>query len=181
MPRNYWMQGLPPFHTADGTALTTAATLTDIAPTPAVVFPANFLGEFSGIRLEVQAAGHYTIGATASNVTFGLYSGTIGQAIGSAVALATTATVAQVVSSTNKFWRMEGNLQIRTIGTSGTGIAVCEFSGVTSGGLDFAATTAGSTFTIDTTVARYLTLGATLSSATSNSLTCRYFGVRSVN
>jgi hypothetical protein len=178
MPRNYWMQGVPPFHTADGTAVT-ATTITDSTPAPSVVLPANFMGEFAGARLEVQAWGVYTTSATATTVTFGIYSGTIGQAISAATLLAASSAVTMVASSTNKVWRMEGNLAIRSIGATGTGVCVVEASGITSGGLDFASTAAGSTFTIDTTVARYLALGVTISVA--QSWTTRYFGVRSVN
>lgn len=173
------MQGVPPFQVADGAAVTAAATLTDASPLPNVYLPAGLIGDYPGIRLEVQASGVYTTNATAATITFGLYSGTVGQAIGSAVSLGASSAVTLVASQTNKPWRMEGSVQIRTIGTSGTGYAVLEASGLTSGGLDFAMTAAGSTFTIDTTVARYLTLGVNISTA--QSFTCRYFGAKLVN
>lgn len=180
MSRQYWMQGIPPFHVADATAVTATATLTELTPVPQIVLPAGFLGDFAGIRLEIQASGVYTTTATQGTVTLGIYSGTIGQAIGSGVALAVTPAITWVASSTARIWRAEGNIAIRSIGASGTGIAVLECSNISSGGTDMGATTAGGTFTIDTTVARYLSLGATNSLA-SQSITCRYFGVRSVN
>ena len=131
--------------------------------------------------LEVQAAGHYTIAATASNVTLGLYTGTIGQAIASATLIASSGAIAQVVSSTARPWRLEGLIQIRTVGSSGTGIGFFEVGNVTSGGRDYATTNAGSTFSIDTTVARWWGIGATLSSATSNSFQCRFLGIMTLN
>lgn len=180
MSRQGWVQGVPPFHTADASALTASATLTEFSPTPQIFLPAGVIGEYAGIRLEVQAWGIYTTTATQGTITFGLYSGTIGQAIGSAAALAVSPAVTWVASQTNRVWRMEGNVQIRSIGSAGTAVAVLEASNLSSTATDMAATAAGSTVAIDTTVARYLSLGATLSVA-SQSITCRYFGVRLVN
>ena len=175
MAGTYYALGVPPFATADGTALTAAATLTEISPLPQKQTPANWIGEYAGKTFRFEAWGHYTLGATASNVTFSIVTGTIGQAIGSAAVIASTATVAQVTSSTNRPWRMEADLQVRSIGSSGSIIGIMDFSNVTSGGKDLGMTAAGSAVTIDTTVARYWALAATLSSATGNSLTCRQF------
>lgn len=180
MPRNYWASEIPGFSIADGTALTTT-TLTDISPSPQKVTPANFAGEYGGAIFKVEAAGFYTLGATASNVTIGLYTGTIGQAIGAGVAVAITSAVAQVTSSTNRPWRIEGLVQIRTVGATGTAVGFLEVGNVTSGGRDYATTAAGGTATVDTTVARWWGIGATLSSATGNSVTCRVLEIMSVN
>lgn len=180
MSRTYWVQGIPPFGVADGSAVTASGAITELSPLPQIQIPANVLGEFPGARLEVQAAGFYTTTATQGTITLGLYSGTIGQAITAAVSMTPTAAITWVASQTNRAWRMEANLSIRTIGTSGTGMGFAEFSNISSGGTDLGFTAAGSTFTIDTTVARYIALGATLSVA-SQSITCRYFGVRLVN
>lgn len=178
MAANYYMAGVGPFSIVDGTAVTGAATLTEASPLPQIQIPANFL-DFAGKRLEFQAYGHYTTNATATTVTFGLYSGTIAQAIGSAAVLCVSAAVTMVASQTNRTWRVEGNMQVRAVGSSGNCIAVAEGSNWTSGGTDMASTAAGSTVTIDTTVARYFALAVNQSNA--QSITCRYFGVRSVN
>lgn len=180
MARQGWVQAVPPFHTADGTALTASATLTEFSPTPQIYLPAGILGDYPGIRLEVQAWGVYTTTATQGTITLGLYSGTIGQAIGSAAAIAVSPAITWVASSANRVWRIEGNVQVRSTGTAGACVGVMELSNVSSAATDMAATAAGSTVAIDTTVARYLSLGATLSVA-SQSITCRYFGVRLVN
>lgn len=180
MSGQYWVSPAPPFHVADASALTASGTLTEFSPVPQIQLPGGLLGEYAGKRIEVQAWGVYTTTGTQGTITLGLYSGTIGQAIGSAVAMAVSPAVTWVASQTNRVWRIEGNASIRSVGSSGTGIAVLECSNFSSATCDMAATTAGSTFTIDTTVTRYLSLGATLSVA-SQSITCRYFGVRLVN
>jgi len=179
MAGQYWMMPLPPFHVADGAAVTASGALTELAPLPQVVVPAPWLNEFGGKRLEIQAAGHYTTTGTQGTITFDLRMGAAG-AIGSMTSIAASSAITWVASQTNRFWRMEANLQIRTLGSAGTAIAMCEFSNVSSGGTDMMATTAGGTAAVDTTAARAITLGATLSVA-SQSITCRYFGVRLVN
>jgi hypothetical protein len=179
MPGQYWVAPAPPFHIADGTAVTAAATLTELTPTPRIMLPSPWLNEFPGKRLEFQAAGHYTTNATATTATFGLYIGAVGTAVGSMTAVATTAAITLVPSVTNRFWRMEGNFQIRTLAAAGTCIGVCEFSNVSSGGTDLMGTAAGSTATINTTIANEFILGVNVSVA--QSITCRYFGIRMVN
>jgi hypothetical protein len=172
MSRQGFVQAISPYAVADGAAVTAATTLTDASPLPAMYLPPHMLGEYPGVRFEFLAWGYYTTNATATTLTFGAYSGTIGQAIGSATVLAVSSAITMVASSTNRLWRIEGLFQMRTIGASGTGIALMEGSNISSGGTDFAATAAASTFTLDTTAARYLTIGFNVSSA--QSITCRY-------
>jgi hypothetical protein len=178
VPANYYMAPVGPFGIADATAVTAAA-LTDGTPQPAPVLPANAI-DFPGKRLEIQAWGHYTTTATQGTVTIGLYSGTIGQAIGSATLLAVSGAITWVASQTSRPWRLEANIQFRQVGTSGTGICIAEISNISSAATDMAMTNAGSTFAIDTTVARYLAIGIT-PSLTAQTITTRYFGVRAVN
>lgn len=175
----YWVQPVPPFHAADGTAVTATATLTEASPLPQIIIPAPWLNEFAGKRLEVQAFGHYTTTGTQGTVTLGVYMGAAG-AIGSMTAIMATSAITWVASQTNRFWRLEGNIQIRSLGTSGTAVGIAEVSNVSSGGTDMGATTAGGTAAVDTTLARAIALGATNSLA-SQSITCRYFGIRLVN
>ncbi len=179
MAGQYWVMPVPPFHTADGAAVTASAALTELSPLPQIVIPSPWLNEFGGKRLEVQAAGHYTTTGTQGTVTFDLRMGAAG-AIGSMTSIAASSAITWVASQTSRFWRLEVNMQIRSIGSAGTAVAVGEFSNVSSGGTDMIATTAGGTAAVDTTAARAVALGATLSVA-SQSITCRYFGVRLVN
>jgi hypothetical protein len=178
MPAQYWISPMPPFHTGDGTAYT-GTTIGELSPAPRVSIPAPWLNEFAGKRLEIQAGGHYTTSASAGTYTIDLRHGAVGVAVGSGTAIASTAAISYVVSQTNRFWRMEGNIQIRSIGASGTCIAICELSNISSGTTDMMATTAGGTVAIDTTTGRDLYLSITGSVA--QSITCRYFGIRMVN
>lgn len=175
----FWVQPMPPFHIADGTAVTASATLTEASPAPQIIIPAPWLNEFGGKRIELQAFGHYTTTGTQGNVTFDVRMGPAG-AIGSMTSIMASSAITWVASQTNRFWRMEGNISIRTLGTAGTAVGCAEISNVSSGGTDMAATSAGGTAAIDTTLSRAIVLGIT-NSAASQSITCRYFGVRLVN
>lgn len=188
MSGQHWVQPVGFFQRVDYAAVTASATLTELTGASGTTSQCQLasvqLQEFEGKRFEVQAWGHYTTTATQGTITCGLYSGTIGQAIGSAAAVAVSSALTWVASQTNRMWHIEGMFQVRSGGTSGTCIGFLDLSNLVSGATDVAgvvaATAAGSTVTIDTTVARYLTLAVTLSVA-SQSITCRYFGVRSIN
>jgi hypothetical protein len=183
MPAQEWMAGVPPFPTADATAVTASGTLTELTPTPQVVLPYPMLGEWAGKRLEFVAWGHYTTTATQGTITFDLRVGAAG-AISSMTSVAASSALTWVASQTNRFWHIEGSLQVRTLGSAGTCIGFMDLANFVSGATDIAGviagTTAGSTAAIDTTSARAIAIGATISVA-SQSITCRYFGVRSIN
>lgn len=178
--RQYWVAPLPPFHTADGAAYNTSTTLTDVAPAPAIVIPAGMLEV--GSRLEFYAIARYSNTGTPT-LTLGIYSGTVGQAIGSAAVLCVSSAITTVSGVTNRTIRLEGHAQITMVGTSGIVRAMAEISNVSTGTTDMAPATAPmANVTVDTTVARYLTLGATWgTSSASNTLTCHYLGVRLVS
>lgn len=180
MSGQFWVEPLPPFQVTDATAVTANATLTELSPLPQVQTVAGAVGRYNGIRLRFEASGLYTTTGTQGTLTLGLYSGTIGQAIGSAVVVVATPAVTWVASQTNRVWRCTGTVSIRTGATSGTGVAVIEASNLSTGTTDMGATASGSTFTIDTTVARYWAMGATISVA-SQSIICRQFSVDLVN
>lgn len=177
--RQYWVAPLPPFPTADGAAYANSAALTDVAPTPQVILPAGMLE--IGTRLEWYAFGRYSNTGTPT-LALGIYSGTIGQAIGSAAALCVTSTLTTVSGVTNRTWRLEGHAQVRAVGSSGSIMSIAEVSNVTTNGTDLAPATAPAAVTVDTTVARYLTVGATWGTASaSNTLTVHYAGFRLVS
>lgn len=179
MSRAYWVSPLPPFHTADGTAYHTSTTLTDVGPTPQVQLPGGILE--IGSRLEFYAFGRYSTTGTPT-LTLGIYTGTIGQAIGSGVALCTSAALTTVSGAANRSWRIEGHAQVRTAGTSGSVLAFGELSNITTGGTDMMPASAPAAATVDTTVNRYIAVGATWgTSSASNTLTVHYFGCRLVN
>jgi hypothetical protein len=177
--RQYWVSPLPPFGIADGAAYGTSVTLTEVSPTPQIILPAGILE--LGTRLEWYAFGRFSNTVTPT-LTFGLYSGTIAQAIGSAAVLCASSAVTTITAATNRTWRIEGHVQIRAIGTSGSALGLGEITNLSTGLTDMMPASAPTAVTVDTTVARYISLGATWgTSSASNTLTCHYFGVRLVN
>lgn len=175
MSRQYWVAPLPPFHTADGAAYASSATLTDVSPTPQILLPAGALE--IGTRLQFWAYGRYSNTGTPT-LTLGFYSGTIGQAIASAAALVVTAAVTTVSGAANRTWAMEGRAQVRAVGTSGSVLGVAEAINITTTATDMAPATAPAAVTVDTTVARYVGIGATWgTSSASNTLTVHELGV----
>lgn len=179
MARQYWVAPLPPLHTADGAAYANSVALTDVAPAPQVLLPAGLLEV--GTRLEFYAFGRYSNTATPT-LTLGVYSGTIGQAIGSAAVICATSALTTPTTVTNRTWRLEGHAHVRAVGTSGSVLGMAEVSNVTTGGTDMAPAASPAAVTVDTTVARYLTVGAAWGTASaSNTLTVHYVGFRLVS
>lgn len=175
--RQYWVAPLPPFHTADGPALTAAA-LADASPTPSIIIPANILEV--GSRVEFAAFGRFTATATPGTIVAGVYLSPSAAAIATGHALATTAAIVPVASSTNRSFRVEGNCSVRAVGASGSLLGLLEVSNITANGTDLAPATAPTAVTFDTTVPLTVRLGLTPSVAT-GSWTLHYFGVRLVN
>jgi hypothetical protein len=177
MSRQYFVAPVPPFHIADGTAVTAAA-LADVSPTPNVVIPGGTLE--LGSRMEFAAFGRFTATATPGTVVVGIYLAASAAAIASGQALAITSAIVPVASSTNRTWRLEGNCQVRAVGTTGSIIGALEVSNITANGTDMAPATAPTAVTYDTTLPLTVRLGITPSVAT-GSWQCHYLGVRLVN
>ena len=180
MSRQYWVQPIPPFHIADGTAYTGTAALGDVSPAPPIVLPANLLE--AGARLEFSAFGRYTSTATPGTVTIGLYLGPPATAIGSVAAVAVTAALTVQASQTNRSWRVEGNASVRAVGsgTAATILGLLEVSNVTANGTDLAPATAPATVGFDSTVANSVRIGVS-PSVTTGSWQLHYFGCLLVN
>lgn len=179
MGRSYWVSPLGPFHVVDGAAYANSTTLTDVAPTPAIILPAGVLD--TGTKIYYEIFGRYSNTGTPT-LNLGIYSGTVAQAIGSGVALLTSGAVTTVTTVTNRTWRMEGSLTVRSNSATGSIIGVGELSNVTTGGKDMLPATAPAAVTVDTTVARYITVGATWGTASaSNTLTVHEVNFRLAN
>src|SRR5690242_4405285 len=171
MANQQWVAPLPPYHFADGPTVTAAA-LADLSPTPQVVIPAGLLSP--GHRLEFAAFGRYTSTATPGTAVLGIYLSPSNAAIASGQALAISSALTVVASQTNRSWRIEGNCQVRSIGTAGTILGLLEISNVTATNTDLAPATAPAVATFDTTVPLTVRLGVTPSVAT-GSWICHYF------
>jgi hypothetical protein len=182
MPAGIYALGIGGYPVADGTAVTASGAITELSPTaPQKILPAGSINDFGGHLLEFNADGYYTTTATQGTITIGVYTGTIGQAITAATAWVATGAITWVASQTNRLWSVSGTLQVRTMGAAGTGVGYLAFTNLTgTNAIDQAASAAGAAATIDTTVARYVALGATLSVA-SQSITCRKFSVNLMN
>jgi hypothetical protein len=178
--RQYWMAPLPPFHTADGTAVT-ASTITDASPAPPIVIPANMLEV--GSRLEFQAWGRLTTTASPGTAfVLGVYLAPPATAPASGNAIAATASLTPKASQTNMSWRLEGNASVRAVGsgTAASIIGLLEVSNITANGTDLAPATAPTALGFDSTVANAVKVAVTIGAA-SQSFTVHYLGVRLVN
>lgn len=186
-----------PWQTASGTALASAATAT-ISPQGAggtgddPLIAAYYFTQ--GLMVRVRARGVYTVGSTATNGTFAIYTGAAGSgSAGTAgTALATTGALALPTSVTGFWWKLDAYVQVRAI-AQGTGtntlythgeiqIQTATASG-TTGNVQvwpMPATSGPTASSVDTTIAHTLLLGATLSQATgSPSITCTQFTLES--
>lgn len=160
------------FPIVKGAVVASTAALVDITPVPAYSVPAGIVTV--GTTFRVTAYGRYTCGATATNLTLGLYwGGTAGQV------LAATAATALTVSQTNAPWELEATFTIDGLGSGTSG-------SIWTKGRVFLGTAPGTYATplpipnaaaaavgVDTTIARQISIGATLSQITgSPTITC---------
>jgi hypothetical protein len=161
---------LEPLHTADGTALATSTTLTDISPAPPIVIPANLLQIGSTIR--VRAAGRFSTTATPT-LLLGLYYGGV-----AGVAICATSAVTTPSGVTNQTWEFEAEFDVRTIGSAGSALGVGKAINISTVATNMAPATAPAAATIDTTSAKALTIGAQWgTSSASNTITCHRYRV----
>lgn len=172
MSRLYLRSPVPPFHSADGAALNTSITLTDISPTPQLVPTAAVMLEV-GMEFEVNAYGEFS-GTGTPTLLMGVYWGGV-----AGVALAASTAVTMTTTAAAWPFQIYYRGRIRALGTSGSIKGV----GTWSFGTSLTATTirsipetqAARTVTIDTTPggAKALTIGAQWgTSSASNTITC---------
>lgn len=167
--RQYWVSQLSPLHIADGTALASSTSLTDISPAPNITIPANTLELCSEIELE--AFGQFSNTSTPT-LLLGFYYGAIAGS-----ALAASSAVTTTTGATAWPWRIWYRGRVRAVGTSGSIVG----QGVLYLGTALTAFTvrpvpevaASRTVTIDTTAAKAITVGAQWgTSSASNTITC---------
>lgn len=155
---------IPNFPSPAGGVVASTAALVDITPVPAYSVPAGALTVGSTFR--VTAMGRYTTGTTATNALIGVYLGGTGGVLLAGTAAATALTI----SLTNAPWRLEYTFKVRAVGTGATATTVWGQGFVLIGGSLTAfgspqgiPSTANATVTVDSTVAKALSIGATLS------------------
>src|SRR5215471_12110267 len=179
MPGMTWEALLnSPQPTADGTALASSVTLTDISPVnPTVTLPANF--QYPGTAFKLTAFGIFSTTATPTLLLGFYYGGVAGTALVTSGAITTGSGV------TNVPWHMEAYLTVRSVGATGTikihgwvdlGTSVSAVSH-----LPMPSTANTGTVTIDTTAAKLITVGAQWgTSSASNTVTCHHSYIESL-
>lgn len=177
MPAQFWSSLLTaPSATADGSALASSTTLTDISPAPQLTLPANYL--YVGQVLRVHAYGRYSTTGTPTLLLGVYYGGVAGTAI------ATTGTIITPSGVTNQTFCLEMTIVCRSVGSSGTVIGIGKTFGqnAATNSVNMIPATAPSTATIDTTSAKAITLGAQWgTSSASNTITCHVFEVEGLD
>jgi hypothetical protein len=178
MASQFWVSPIPPFHTADGTALASSTTLTNVSPSPDIVIPANLL-QF-GTELEIRAHGAFSTTGTPT-LLIGIY---LGGVAGVALAASTAITTGSAAASWPFVLDYRGI--VRSIGSAGSingqgrlylGTSLTAFTV-----RPIPETLAARTVTIDTTAAKSVTVGAQWgTSSASNTLTCNDISVKVVN
>ena len=139
-----------------GASYNTSITLTDVTPTPQVSFLANSLTV--GSCFKITAFGTMANGSTAPTLLLGVYYGGV-----AGVSLAGIQPTAMTATATPLLWRMEYVGIVRSVGTAGTIVG--------SGQILFGTSLTAATIlplpsvtlapiTIDTTVAKAITIGA---------------------
>lgn len=176
--RQYWNSSLPPFASADGTALASSTTLTDVSLAPQVTLPANFLEV--GMKLQLDA--YLTFSTTGTpTLLAGFYYGGVA---GSALAASSAITTGSGAAAWSVVLRYRG--QVRAVGSSGSIVGQGELLLGTSltafSTRPIPEVAASRTVTIDTTSAKALTVGAQWgTSSASNTITCNDFTVTVLN
>lgn len=173
--RQYWVAPIPPLHTADGAALASSTTLTDVSPTPNITLPANVLEV--GMDVEIVAELQFSTTGTPT-LLLGLYYGGVA---GTALAASSAITTGSAAAAWPAILRYAG--RVRAVGSSGSIVGHGELLLGTSltafSSRPIPETAAARTVTIDTTTAKAITLGAQWgTSSASNTLTCNRIGVR---
>lgn len=172
-----WQTVLEPIQIADGTALASSTTLTDISLAPQITLPANLLQVGSKLRMRAQAKFSNTSTPT---LLMGFYYGAV-----AGTALAASSAVTTTTGATN--WPIdlfyEGT--VRSIGATGTIYGYGYFdlgTALTAFTHRPIPETAAATVTIDTTAAKTLTVGAQWgTNSASNTITCVNFTVELLN
>lgn len=169
--RQYWSGIVSPAYIADGTALANSTTITDINPVPNWQIPGQYLE--ANMVFHFEAFGKFSTTGTPT-LNLGLYYGAV-----AGTALATTGAITTTSGVTNVTWRLSAWMRVRTIGATGTAIVWGHVSGI-SGTVGVSVVplpaSAPAAVTIDTTAAKFVTVGATWGTASaSNTITCQDF------
>ncbi len=178
MGSQQFVSPLGPFHNASGSSYNTSVTLTDVSPAPQIVIPGLQLS--IGSELELSAAGSFSTTGTPT-LLLGFYFGGV-----AGVVLAASSAITTGSAAASWPWRMDYRGVIRSLGTGsqivGQGTLYLGTSLTAFTVRPIPETSAARTVTIDTTVAKSVTVGAQWgTSSASNALICDDLSVKAVN
>jgi hypothetical protein len=177
MPLQSWEAVLNVPAEGAGSALANTTTATDISPAPQLTLPAGYM--YIGQRIRVIGYGIFSNTGT-PNLTLGIYYGGVAGTL-----LAGTGAVATASSVTGVPWRIALEIQVKTLGSSGTvwcnGMVTLGTS-LTATSLLWIPSSQTQPITVDTTSAKAITVGATWGTASSsNTITCEDFYVEAIS
>ena len=177
MPLQSWEAVLNVPAEGAGSALANTTTITDISPTPQLTLPAGYM--YIGQRLRVIGYGIFSTTGT-PNLTLGVYYGGVAGTL-----LAGTGTVATGSGAASWPWRLQLEIRVVTLGSSGTVWCngwVTASSSLTATTLLWIPNSQTQPITINTTTANALTIGATWGSASSsNTITCEDMYIEAIS
>lgn len=172
MAGQLWTAPLGPLHDIAGAAYANSATITDVSPganTNPLILPGGTLQP--GSIIEVQGWGTFSNTATPTLILGVYYGGVAGTALIASTAVTTT------TAATNWAWYIKFIGRVTATGTAGTIEPMGEVhfpTALTTFTARRLPETALAAVTIDTTVNKAITIGATWGTASaSNTLTCR--------
>lgn len=168
MPLQSWEAVLNVPGEGAGAALLSSTTLTDISPSPQLTLPAGYM--YIGQRLRLIAYGIFSTTGTPTLLLGGYYGGVAG------TALATTGAVTTGSGAASWPWRLQLEIYVRSLGSSGTvwcnGLVTLGTS-LTATSLLWIPNSQTQPITVNTTTANALTVGAQWgTSSASNTVTC---------
>lgn len=179
MGNQFWVSPVPPFHNAAGVALANSATLTDISPAPNITLPAGW-ANIIGAEIEIHAHGFFSTTATPT-LLLGFYYGGVAGALPLAASSAVTTGTATLWP-----WIMRYRGVVRSPAAAGSingqGELLLGTALTTFATRPIPEVAASRTVTIDTTVAKAITVGAQWGAASaSNTITCDDISVKLIN
>ena len=168
MPLQSWEAVLNVPGEGAGTALASSTAATDISPAPQLTLPAGYM--YVGQRIRLIGYGIFSTTGTPNLTLGGYYGGVAG------TALATTGAVATGSGAASWPWRLQLEIYVRSLGSSGTvwvnGIVWLGTS-LTAMSPLWIPNSQTQPVTVNTTTANALTIGATWgTSSSSNTITC---------
>ena len=174
-----WSTPQVPLQIADGTAYASSTTITDVSPgaaTSPVTLPGQTLQ--LGTTLIIRAAWTASNTSTPTLLAGFYYGGVAG------TALAATSAITTTTAMTNWQWYMEYRGVIQAVGTSGKIMGCGQIhvpTSLTAWTIRPIPETAMAQVTVDTTVAKAITLGLTWgTNSASNTATCKLFSVETL-